>query len=75
MAASDLDGSENKQVSAADTAKASPQKAAVTGLPPLKGKPLSAPSKKQEASPPASRGGYDGKLIPDEEDELLFASA
>ena len=75
MAVSDLDGSENKQVSAADRAKASPQKAAVTGLPPFKTKSLSARSKKQEASPPASRGGYDGELIPNEEDELLFARA
>jgi len=75
MAASGLDGSENKQVGAADRVKASPQKAAVTRLPPLKAKLLSARSKNQEASSPVSRGGYDGKLIRDEKDELLFASA
>ncbi|KAL7771334.1 hypothetical protein CFE70_001277 [Pyrenophora teres f. teres 0-1] len=72
MAASGLDDSENTQISAADRVKISPRKAATTSPFKVTPKPLSTRSKIVQASPSAERGGHDGGLIPDEEDELLF---
>ena len=70
---SSLDGIENTQVSAADRVKTSPRKAATASPFKVIPKPLSTRSKNVQESLSADRGGYDGELISDQEDELLFA--
>lgn len=73
MENSDLDGSRHTPSNAAERVKASPRK--VAAAPPFKAmpKPLNSRSKNRQASPSVDRGGDDGELLAEEDDELLFA--